>query len=81
MPRKAKPTPDEACALHLRDLWREHGRPPAEAAPPESERFAGMMLMAVMRRAYERASYCSTAAAWLEPGRDLLPEGRGGRSL
>jgi hypothetical protein len=28
MPRKAKPTPDEACVLHLRDLRREHVRPP-----------------------------------------------------
>jgi len=26
--------------------------------------------LAVMRRAYERASYCSTAVAWLEQGRD-----------
>ena len=34
MPRKAKPTPDEACALHLRDLRREHGRPPADVARP-----------------------------------------------
>ena len=72
MPRKAKPTGAEACALHLCDLRREHGRPPADFRPAESERFAGMMLMAVMRRAYERASYCSTAAAWLEPGRDQL---------
>ena len=47
MPRKAKPTPDEACALHLRDLRREHGRPPADVRPPESERFAGMTLLAV----------------------------------
>ncbi len=70
MPRKAKPTLDEACAPHLRDLRREQGRPPAHIRPAESERFAGMMLMAVMRRAYERASYCSTAVAWLEPGRD-----------
>ena len=69
MPRKAKPTLGEACALHLRDLRREHGRPPADIRPAESERFAGMMLLAVMRRAYERASYCSTAIAWLEPGR------------
>jgi hypothetical protein len=36
----------------------------------ESERFAGMMLLAAMRRAYQRPSYCSTALAWLEPGRD-----------
>jgi hypothetical protein len=70
MPRKAKPTPAEACALHLRDLRREHGSPPADVRPAECERFAGMTLMAVMRRAYERASYCSTSAAWLEPGRD-----------
>ena len=35
MPRKAKPAPDEACVLHLRDLRREHGRPPADATPPE----------------------------------------------
>jgi hypothetical protein len=70
MPRKAKPTPCEACALHLRDLRRGHGRPPADIRPAESERFAGMMLMAVMLRAYERASYCSTAAAWPEPCRD-----------
>jgi len=70
MPREAKPTPDVACALHLRDLQREHGHPPADVRPPESERFAGMMLLAVMRRAYERASYCSTAAAWLEPSPD-----------
>jgi hypothetical protein len=72
MPRKAKPTRDESCALHLRDLRREHEHPPADVRPAESERFAGMMLMAVMRRAYEPASYCSTAAAWLEPGRDQL---------
>ena len=70
MPRKAKPTPDEACALHLCDLRREHGRPPADVRPAESERFAGMMLMPVMRRANERASYCSSAMAWLERGRD-----------
>jgi hypothetical protein len=70
MPRKAKPTPDEACGLHLRDLRREHERAPAYAAPPESERFAGMMLVAMMRRACERESFCSTAVAWLEPGRD-----------
>jgi hypothetical protein len=70
MPRKAEPTPDAACALHLRDLQREHGRPPADIRPAESERFAGMMLMAVMLPAYERASYCSTAAAWLEPCRE-----------
>ncbi len=70
MPRKAKPTPGEACALHLRDLRREHGCPPADVRPPESERFAGMMVLAVMRRSYERASYCSSAIAWLEPGRD-----------
>ncbi len=69
MPRKAKPRAAEACALHLRDLRREHGRPPADVRPAESQRFAGMTLLAVMRRAYERASYCSTAAAWLEPGR------------
>jgi hypothetical protein len=56
MPREAKPTPDESCALHLRDLQREHGRPQADIRPAESERFAGMMLMAVMRRTYERAS-------------------------
>ena len=69
MPRKAK-TPDEACALHLRDLRREHGRPPADVRPAESERFAGMMLLAMMRRAYEqRASYCSTSLAWLEADR------------
>jgi hypothetical protein len=30
------------------------------------------MLMAVMRRAYESASYCSSANAWLEPSRDQL---------
>ncbi len=70
MPRKAKPTPGEACARHLRDLRREHGRPPADVRPAESERFAGMMLMAAMRGACERASYCSTAVAWLEPARD-----------
>jgi hypothetical protein len=69
MPRKAKPTPAEACALHLRDLRSEHGRPPPDTRPAESERFAGMMLLAVMRQASERASYCSTAVAWLEPGR------------
>ncbi len=72
MPRKAKPTPGEASALHLRDLRREHARAPADVRQAESERFAGMTLMAAMRRAYERASYCSTAAAWLEPGRDQL---------
>ena len=72
MPRKAKPTSGEACDLHLRDLRREHRRPPADVRPPESERFAGMMLLAVMRRAYERASYCSTAVAWLEPSPDQL---------
>ena len=70
MPRKAKPTPGEACALHLRDLRREHARPRADVRPPESERFAGTTLLTVMRHAYERASYCSTTAAWLEPGRD-----------
>ncbi len=71
MPRRAKPTWGEACDLHLRDSRREHGRPPADVRPDESERFAGMMMMAVMRRrAYERASYCSTAAAWLETGPD-----------
>ena len=70
MPRRAKSTPGEACAPHLNDLRREHGRPPADVRPPESERFAGMTLLAVMRRAYERASYCSTAAAWLEPSPD-----------
>ena len=70
MPRKAKPTPSEACDAHLNDLRREHGRPPVDVRPPESERFTGMMRLAAMRRAYERASYCSTAAAWLEPGRD-----------
>jgi hypothetical protein len=69
MPRKAKPTPGESCDAHLNDLRRQHGHPPADAKPHESERFAGTMLLAVMRRAYEqRASYCSTAAAWLEPG-------------
>jgi hypothetical protein len=67
MPRKAKPTPGEACDAHLRDLWHEHARPPADVRPAESERFAGTMLLAVMRRAYERASCCSTAVAWLEP--------------
>ena len=72
MPRKAKPTSGEACALHLRDLRREHARPPADIRPLASERFAGMTLLAVMRQAYERASYCSTAIAWLEPGRDEL---------
>ena len=70
MPRKAKPAPDEACVLHLRDLRREHGRPPANATPPESERFAGLMLFSVMRASYDRASFCSTAIAWLKPGRD-----------
>lgn len=70
MPREAKPTSSEACDAHLKDLLRGHGRPPADVRPPESERFAGMMLLAVMRRACERASYCSTAAAWLEPGKD-----------
>ena len=70
MPRKPKPTRDESCALHLRDLQRDHARPPADAQPRKSERFAGMRLLAAMRRAYERASYCSTAVAWLEPGRD-----------
>lgn len=70
MPRKAKPTPGEACDAHLNDLQREHERAPADAKPHESERFAGAMLLAVMRWAYEqRSSYCSTAAAWLEPGR------------
>ena len=34
MPRKAKPTLGEACALHLRDLRREHARPPADIRPP-----------------------------------------------
>ncbi len=29
-----------------------------------------MTLLAVMRWAYEPASYCSSAVAWLEPGRD-----------
>jgi hypothetical protein len=72
MPRKAKPTLGESCDRHLRDLLRAHGQAPADVRPPESERFAGMMLLAVMHRAYERASYCSTAAAWLEPGRDQL---------
>jgi len=38
--------------------------------PAESERFAGMMLLAAMCRAYRRPSYCSTALAWLKPGRD-----------
>ena len=56
MPRKVKPTPGEACGGRLNDLRREHGRPPADAKPHESERFAGMMLLAAMRRAYERAS-------------------------
>ncbi len=69
MPRKAKPTAGESCDAHLNDLRRERGRPPADVRPPESERFAGMMLLAVMRRAHERASYCSTAVAWLQPGR------------
>ena len=63
MPRKAKPMRYESCALHLRDLQREHARPPADVRPAESERFAGMMLLAVMRRAYECASYCSTASS------------------
>ena len=72
MPRKAKPTLDEACTLHLRDLRREHARPPADIRPAESERFAGMTLLAVMRRAYERGSYCSSAIAWLEPSQDQL---------
>ena len=54
----------------LCDLRREHGHPPADVQPAEPERFAGMMLLAVMRRAYERASYCPTAVAWLEPGQD-----------
>jgi len=73
MPRGAKPTPGEACDAQLNDLRREHGRPPADIRPPESERFAGMTLLAVMRRAYEqRASYCSTAVAWLEPSGDQL---------
>ena len=70
MPRKARPTPDEASAFRLRDLRREHGRSPADVRPPESERSAGKTLLAVKRRAHERASDCSTAAAWLEPGRD-----------
>ena len=70
MPRKAKPTSGEACALHLRDLRREHARPPADIRPLASERFAGMTIFAAMRQAYECASYCSTAIAWLEPGRD-----------
>ena len=72
MPRKAKPTEAEACVLHLRDLRREHGRPPADVRPAESERFAGITLLAAMRRAYERASYCSSAIAWLEPSPDQL---------
>ncbi len=72
MPRKAKPTRDEACALHLRDLRRGHGRPPPDVRPAESEQFAGMRLLAVMRRAYEPASYCSSAVAWLEPIRDQV---------
>ena len=73
MPRKAKPTSGEACALHLRDLRREHGRTPADFRPAESERFAGMMRLAMTRRAYEqRASYCSSAIAWLEPSPDQL---------
>jgi hypothetical protein len=72
MPRKAKPTPADACALHLRDLRGEYARPPPDARPAESERFAGMMQLAVMRQASERASYCSTAVAWLKPARDQL---------
>jgi len=51
-------------------LRREHGRPPAEVRPAEAERFGGMTLLAVMRRACEPASYCSTAVAWLAPGGD-----------
>ena len=72
MPRKAKPTPGEACDAHLNDLRREHRRPPADVHPAESERLAGAMLLAAMRRAYQRASYCSSAIAWLEPSPDQL---------
>jgi hypothetical protein len=48
-------------------LQRAHERPPTDVRPAESEWFAGIMLMATMRRAYERASYRSSAIAWLEP--------------
>jgi hypothetical protein len=72
MPRKAKPTPGEACDAHLTDLQRAHERPPTDVRPTEFEWFAGMMLMAAMRRAYESANYCSSAIAWLEPSRDQL---------
>jgi hypothetical protein len=47
--------------------------------PAESKRFARMVLLAATRRAYQRPSHCSTALAWLGPGRDPgSDEGRGG---
>ena len=70
MPRKAKSTPGVACAVTCAACGASTGARRRMFARPKTERFAGVMLMAVMRRAYERASYCSTAAAWLEPGRD-----------
>ncbi len=57
MPRKAKPTRDEACALHLRDLRREHGRPPADV-PVHSDR------PGIVAPRAERASGSSSALAW-----------------
>ena len=38
MPRKTKPTPGEACDLHLRDLRRAHGRPPADVPLEPNDR-------------------------------------------
>jgi hypothetical protein len=57
MPRKAKLTPGEACALHLCDLRRKHGRPPADV-PVDSDR------PGIVAPRAERASGSSSALAW-----------------
>jgi hypothetical protein len=71
MPRKAKPTLDGACALHLRDLQREHGRPPADIRPAESERFACARLLSARATAPPRSPGSSQAGT-------SSGEGRGG---
>ena len=59
MPRKAKPTPGEACDLHLRDLRRAHGRP-REDVPLEPNDRPPQILPRL-----EPQSGCSSAIGWL----------------